>query len=262
MKRRYTANLKPVYRLNALYGMMAQDPVKQSILFEEGTLWLFREKEESMEELLTAHVHSAFLCYQWGVWVTAWARLRLQDGLREVENAGGWPIYCDTDSVKYIGDVDWDAYNRQRIKDSRRSGAHAKDPNGVSHYMGVYEQEKTALKFRSLGAKKYVTVYDDGKCHCTIAGVNKLKGGEELDRHGGIDAFKAGFTFIDAGGTESVYNDDTLPHVEEWNGHEFEIGPNILIKDSTYRVGITKDYADILTDPDFYVLLHRRFREE
>lgn len=248
-------------RLNSLYGMMAQDPVKQSILFEEGTLWLFREKEESMDDLLSDHVHGAFLCYQWGVWVTAWARLRLQEGFREVEKAGGWPIYGDTDSVKYIGDVDWTEYNRKREADSRRSGAFAKDPKGKTHYMGVYEQEDPAIKFRSLGAKKYVTVYEDGACHCTIAGVNKRKGGAELDRYGGIDAFQEGFVFRDAGGTESVYNDDVVPHMEEWQGHTFEMVPNILIKDSTYRVGITKEYADILSDPNFYVMMYRRFRQ-
>ena len=68
--------------LNSLYGMMAQDPVKQSILFEEGSDWLFRQKDEPIEDLLNSNSKRAFLCYQWGVWVTAWARYRLQEGLR------------------------------------------------------------------------------------------------------------------------------------------------------------------------------------
>ena len=127
--------------------------------------------------------------------------------------------------------------------------------------MGVFEQEGTALQFKTLGAKKYVTVYEDGKCHCTIAGVNKKLGGEELDRHGGITAFREGFTFVDAGGTESVYNDDVSPHMEEWNGHRFEMVPNILIRESTYTIGVTGDYRDILRDPDFYLMVNQRFRE-
>jgi hypothetical protein len=248
--------------LNSLYGMMAQDPVKQSILFEEGSDWLFRQKDEPIEDLLNANSKRAFLCYQWGVWVTAWGRFRLQEGLRVADGGHSWPIYCDTDSVKYIGDVDWSKYNQKRMADSLRSGAHATDPHGEEHYMGVYEQEHTANHFVSLGAKKYVTVYEDGKCRCTIAGVNKEKGGAELDKHGGITAFKSGFLFVDAGGTESVYNDDVVPHTEEWQGHRFEMVPNILIRDSTYRVGITQDYEDILSDPDYYLLCKHRFRDK
>ena len=38
--------------------------------------------------------------------------------------------------------------------------------------------------------------------------------------------------------------------------------PNILIRDSTYRVGITQDYEDILSDPDYYLLCKHRFRDK
>lgn len=248
--------------LNSLYGMMATDPCKQDIIFDDLAEGLFVQDMQPLEDLVEANAKKAFICYQWGVWVTAWARLRLQEGLKLASSGdNSWPVYCDTDSVKYIGDVDWSAYNKKRIADSKRSGAFAKDPKGTMHYMGVFEQEDTAKQFKTLGAKKYVTVYEDGECHCTIAGVNKKAGGEELDKHGGITAFREGFTFVDAGGTESVYNDDVLPHMEEWNGHTFEMVPNILIRESTYTIGVTGDYRDILRDPDFYLQLYHRFRE-
>ena len=261
-----TGHETPIYGkskalLNSLYGMMATDPCKQSIIFDELAEGLFVVDMQPLDDLLEANAKKAFICYQWGVWVTAWARYRLQEGLRLVATNNSWPVYCDTDSVKYIGDADFSTYNAQRIADSKRSGAFAKDPKGNMHYMGVFEQEGTALQFKTLGAKKYVTVYEDGKCHCTISGVNKKAGGEELDRHGGITAFREGFTFVDAGGTESVYNDDVPPHMEEWNGHRFEMVPNILIRESTYTIGVTGDYRDILRDPDFYLLVHNRFRE-
>ena len=35
------------------------------------------------------------------------------------------------------------AYNGLRIADSLESGAYAEDPNGIVHYMGVYESEGT-----------------------------------------------------------------------------------------------------------------------
>ena len=103
--------MKSKNKLNAIYGMMAQDPVKQSIDFIENE---FIKRKDNPEELLLTHNKKAFLCYQWGVWCTAWSRLRLEEGIRLVHDSEDGKntafIYSDTDSVKYIGDVDWTKY--------------------------------------------------------------------------------------------------------------------------------------------------------
>lgn len=228
--------------LNGIYGMMAQDPVKQDIIYHEGT-GEFTEDDAPPEGLLAEFSKHAFLAYQWGVWITARARLRLQEG---IDLCGHECVYVDTDSCKYLGEVDWTAYNRKRIRDSAQSGAYATDPHGKRHYMGVFEEEEPYTKFKTLGAKKYVFEHADGKLQVTIAGVNKKKGGAELSRRGGIEAFREGFIFIDAGGTESVYNDST-PYAERvLNGHKIEMSPNICIRPSTYTVSLTDEYRNLL----------------
>lgn len=244
--------------LNSLYGMMAQDPVKQTIDFLADDPQQFVERTDDIGELLDKHSKRAFLCYQWGVWITAWARLRLHEGL---DLAGHNAVYCDTDSVKYIGLVDWSAYNAKRQKDSKASGAHATDPHGTEHYMGVFEAEKPYSRFVTLGAKKYAYDYGDGKTHATISGVSKKWGGPELDAAGGLEAFKEGFIFSKAGGTESIYNDHPPMDHMVIDGHRLEIGPNIYIKPSTYTLGITADYERILANPMLFKEMKHRLTD-
>lgn len=228
-------------KLNSIYGMSAQDPVRQSIDYINGA---YLEGCEPVADLLDDHNRHAFLPYQWGVWTTAWARLRLEEG---IALAGQNFVYCDTDSVKYLGEVDWTAYNADRQADSERTDAYADDPKGERHYMGVYEQEATYRTFITLGAKKYAYTYEDGKAHVTVAGVNKRKGGLELDEHGGLEAFQNGFIFRKAGGGELLYND--MPDVTEYTsdkGNTYPITRNVTIRESTYELGMTAEYMKIL----------------
>ena len=233
--------MKSKNKLNSIYGMMAQNPVKQDIVYNNG-VWSTANDPEA--EILAESNRKAFLCYQWGVWCTAWARYRLQEGIKM---AGENFVYCDTDSVKYIGDIDWTAYNKQREKDSKVSGAFATDPKGITHYMGVYEDDGNYRQFKTLGAKKYAyKKYKDRRTYVTIAGVTKKEGGKELDRNGGLKAFSPGFTFYKAGGTEAIYNDDPEIKSIVRDGKQIDITPNIVIKDSTYTLGITAEYASLL----------------
>lgn len=230
--------MKSKNKLNSIYGMMAQNPAKETILFKDND---YVKDDIPLAERLKEANRRAFLAYQWGCWVTAWARYRLEEGIKL---AGDQFVYCDTDCVKYVGDIDWRAYNVQRIKDSTANGAYADDLSGERHYMGVYEQEKTDQRFKTLGAKKYA-FEQDGKTYITVAGVNKRLGGKELERFGGLDAFNEGFIFREAGGMESVYNDEPYGYVNI-DGHELYVGTNVLLRDSTYSLGITDEYRRIL----------------
>ena len=242
--------MKSKNKLNSLYGMCAQDPVKQSILFINNN---FQEQNEEESKLLLENNKKAFLAYQWGVWVTAWARYRLEEGIilahGDIENPDSPQfVYCDTDSVKYLGDIDLTVFNRQSILDSKRSGAYATDPAGITHYMGVYEKEHDMCEFRTMGAKKYVyRETPDDELICTIAGVSKSLGGKELESHGGITAFHEGFTFEQAGGLEAVYNDD-IDKVIDIDGHSLKITSNVVLRPSTYTLGLSADYKRLLTE--------------
>ena len=240
--------MKSKNKLNSIYGMMVQDPVKQSIMFKNG---VFEPGQEDPEKLLEESNKKKFLAYQWGIWVTAHVRRRLRYG---IQKAGIGFVYCDTDSVKYIGEIDWSEYNKEREAESVESGSFATDPHGITHYMGVYEDDGHYTKFATLGAKKYCYQFDDGITHCTIAGVNKKKGGKELDKHGGIEAFQENFVFVEAGGTESIYNDDADMTLQI-DGHALHITANVMIKESTYTLGITEEYRRILDDANIFLKL-------
>lgn len=249
--------VKAKNKLNSIYGMMAQDPVKQSIIYTQdgqpdqyGYLDYYPlDTSKSPEELLETHNRKAFLVYQWGCWVTAWARYRLREAIWSALEQGAEFLYCDTDSIKYYGTVDWSDYNRQRVEDSKRSGAYATDAKGKTHYMGVLEQEEDMLAFKSFGAKKYCYVHlhrsGEPELISTIAGVAKSAGAEELCRHGGLAAFEPGFVFREAGGLEAIYNDDTDMELDI-DGHKLRITANVTLKPSTYELGLAGEFERLL----------------
>ena len=230
------------------------DPVKHRQLFRQ--VGDFEEdRSESDETLLEKANKRSMLSYSVGCWCTAWARKELEEGIRLVhETPGADFIYADTDSVKYIGNVSWTDYNNRCIAECKISGAMAVDSAGITHYMGVFESEDDPdtgycyYEFKTLGAKKYAFTKKPGSgTSVTIAGVNKKKGGKELDKHGGLSAFHEGFLFVEAGGTQAVYNDAPGMDPVEIDGHLLPITANVAILPSTYRLGITGEYERIIT---------------
>lgn len=232
-------------KLNSLYGMCAQDPCKPYIRYEDGEYIVAEDDTETLLE--KDNKRRQLPCYQVGVWCTAWARWELETGLRLVfESENGRFIYTDTDSIKYTGEVDFTNYNNERIRNSRNHGAYAIDSKGKYHYMGVFEEEGTCQRFVTLGAKKYAYEDSNGDLHITVAGVMKKAGAKELAENGGIEAFRPNFIFREAGGIEAVYNDD--PEIKEYkiDGHTVPITPNVVLRESTYTLGITEEYEYLL----------------
>ena len=261
-------------KLNSCYGVCAENPVKMPQYYYNG-LWYeagAQERDElpdgmpddlkdklcvTEEQIYKKYCEKSWSLYQWGVWCTAWARYRLYQGVKMASKArpdmdadtdrDGDFIYCDTDSVKYTGHIDWTAYNAKRKAASEKSGAYAKDIKGNMHYMGVYEHDGEYKRFITLGAKKYATEDEDGELHCTISGVGKKKGAAEIKKRGGLEALVynptgALFTFVEAGGSELIYNDEKYYTTLHIDGHELEITRNIVIVDSTYTLGLTPEY--------------------
>ena len=232
-------------KLNSLYGMSCEDPARDLVEYVDRE---FIMKDISLKDQLEEHARTAFTSYAWGVWTTAWSRLRLADGIDVVTKNGSEPsnfIYSDTDSIKYIGDADFTEYNERVEDEAVRWGAAAADRNGEMHFMGVYEPEPEygdGTRFKTLGAKKYVMEDAAGFLHITIAGVNKKRGASEL---GSIDNFREGFIFRKAGGTESLFNDNV--HLDlRIEGHDLPIRDNVVIRNSTYTLGIAAEYRAIL----------------
>lgn len=241
--------------LNAQYGMMAQNPVKPNIIYTNNRKDIFKEDNSlDEEELLNKYYEHAFLVYQWGVFCTSHCRAHLQAG---IDACGNGFIYCDTDSCKYIGDVDFSKINEYYLKRSKKNGCYATDVHGKTHFMGVFESEKDMLSFKTMGAKKYAyTSLDknkktgklEEKLHITIAGVNKRIGAIELERSGGLDAMEANFKFNYAGGLEARYKD--FPDIHEWiteDGVPIRITRNVSLVENTKTLGITPEYRLLIT---------------
>lgn len=231
-------------KLNSVYGMTAQKPIHGKVIYDGVTFIELPVDKSELEKELHKAYKGAFLPYQWAVWTTAHVR----SSLKELQWAcGRQGVYCDTDCVKYVGDVDFRSINKELKRKAVAAKAKATDPKGKTHYMGVFEQEQEYAEFMTWGSKKYATTYKPGgKITTTIAGVNKKIGGLELQLWGGFDAFKPGFVFRLAGGADLVYND--APDVEplEIDGHRLEITKNVAIMDGEYTLGITAEYAKLL----------------
>ena len=244
-----SANLTYLYaksknRLNGIFGMCYTNPVHNIISINEDGEW-----KEDAPEIATAlkkywKSRNSFLVYAWGVWITAWARRHLED----LFNALGQDkvIYGDTDSGKAV-DVDIskiEELNAKIMALADKRGAYC-DYNGTRYYMGVYEHENKVpiAKFKTLGAKKYV--YEDEKgLHVTISGVNKKLGAKELKS---IDNFIPGFIFKEAGGLTLYYNDaEQGIHQITVDGCAMTTASNIGMVDSTYEIGITQEYAELI----------------
>ena len=233
--------------LNSIYGLQAQDPCKPDTVYNpdpgpKDDLFIIQEGD--IEAKLLKSRKQPYTGYQIGVWVCAWARWELQVA---IDAAGDQFLYADTDSVKFVGNLDLTEYNREKVRNSTASGAWADDPAGVRHYMGVFEDEGRYKRFITMGAKKYAYEDSSGKLHLTLAGVGKKEGAAELAAAGGLEAFKPGFIFQKAGGTEAIYNDRANVHLIQ-DGHELNIGPNVCLRPSTYKLGYADDYADLLKD--------------
>ena len=241
--------MKSKNRLNSVYGMSATDCCKDSLVYDMNS-HEFNFAGIDLSVLIERYHKNFVMAFQWGVWCTCHARARLQKLIDTVCEQNGFEsfCYCDTDSVKYTGrKVDFSEFNNERIAECKETKSFAKDRKGKIFYLGTAEEEADYKTFKTLGAKKYVYTDSKGELHITIAGVNKAKGAKELEEKGGIASFKEGFTFKKGGGTESVYGDN-ISKVIQIDGHELEITDFLMIRDSTYTIGITDEYKLLLRD--------------
>lgn len=196
-------------------------------------------------------------------------------------------MYCDTDSVYYIDgeNINFDSYNKEKIRNSKKNKACAEDVNKKVHYMGVFEIEHTQItEFKTLGAKKYGFI-ENGELSLTIAGVSKKFGSKELimsqcplynkktadivsycplyyntkNRKSVLELFsddlyedeltETGFVFKKAGGTEIVYNDKHTKYASftiNVDNQEIYVPTSAVIRESTYEISLDKDYSFLL----------------
>lgn len=240
---------------NSVYGMMVFDIGRPR--------WIYKDMEIVLDESVPEEEHYKKsikrnpLIYAWGVWVTAWSRWALQEGIDVV---GEYLGYTDTDSVYYQGEHDFTSLNEVLKKRAIKCGGYETDSKGVTHYVGCWEFDPPTDNFCTWGAKKYCTQTGDD-LKLTTAGVNKEKGAAELIKGGGIDAYQPGFTWLEAGGTRSVYKDFIIPpdspgfkalskYLDDFQlGHDCT---GVYITDTTYTLSLAPSFLKFLDSKDFY----------
>ena len=169
--------------INAVYGMCVTDPCRDEIIFDEE--WTTQKVDIDSMIALYNRNRNRVLYYPWGVWITAYARKNLFSGILEFKNDY---IYSDTDSIKVINIDNHKEYisnYNQQIKekvekclkfyDIPLEMAYPKTIKGVVKPIGVWDYEGIYTRFKTLGAKRYMTE-TDGEISITIAGVNKNAG--------------------------------------------------------------------------------------
>ena len=180
--------------LNSVYGMCVTDIVRDNISYKDD--WqLEKYTIEMMNEQIEKYNSSSnrFLYYPWGVWVTAYARKNLWNGILEI---GIDYVYSDTDSVKFLNYEKHKEYiNRYNLDVERKlkkmckfrqiefERLKPKTIKGVEKMIGVWDFEGTYTHFKTLGAKRYlVRSKKDEKLHLTVAGLSKQNGVEYMLR--------------------------------------------------------------------------------
>ena len=154
-------------RINGIYGLMATNPIRQGIEYMAEDRDFHFDEHTTEAELFARCKKSYWLPYQFGIWTTANARFELYRCARLASHGQerGFHdlVYCDTDSVKYIGDVDFSEYNKEKIRLSTESGAYAVDAKGKTHYMGALERDGFYVDFKSAGPKEFLTLIDNAQ---------------------------------------------------------------------------------------------------
>jgi hypothetical protein len=224
-------------RFNANFGMAVQNPVKPELIFKDGLI--IEDPDAGFEKALEEYHKKGWLPYQWGVWVTAYARAKLEAGLQAIPAEAF--LYCDTDSIKYIGNYDYvfDELNKRYLDEALS----AVDPEGKRHYLGIFEPDEQYKRFKTLGAKKYAYEDLNGELHITVSGVSKIAGAKELKR---LENFKEGFVFRHIDKLMTKYNDDPEPKRIRIQGHWIDITSNAALLPDTYTLGLSDDYEQLL----------------
>ena len=175
--------------VNAIYGMMVTDPVKETYTYATECEWIKVDEDIAggLEDTIDKFNKNLnrFLFYPWGVWVTSYARRNL---FRLIEECGEDYIYSDTDSNKimnYQDHVDFiNQYNAEIIdKIATVCNFYGIDPmearpqnrKGQECPLGVWDDDGTYKRFKTLGAKRYMYETTDGELKTTVAGVSKKK---------------------------------------------------------------------------------------
>jgi len=210
--------------LNSCYGMCVTDIVSdgEQCTYNKGWEHIDQDVAECVDQY--NNNPNRFLFYVWGIFVTAYARNNLFNGIKSI---GRDYVYCDTDSIKFLNMDAHKAYiedyNRNIIKKCTECLEHwgfdpamlaPKNQKGVEKQIGIWDYEGKYDHFKTNGCKRYLTEIG-GEFDLTCAGLPENRGVDELTRNGtNVDDVFARFNDdfkVDAENSDKLahfYNDD------------------------------------------------------
>ena len=251
--------------LNSLYGMTVTDIVRDDIYYDNHE-WLSEtpDLEESIDKYNNSRAR--FMFYPWGVWVTAYARVNLWTGIIAVSNDY---VYSDTDSIKMLhGERHKDyieKYNtmitKKLIKAMRFHNfpinrTKPKTIEGIPKPIGVWDYEGHYIRFKTLGAKRYLWLDSEKRMQMTVAGLSKKIGLKYLQfvedsRISVFDKFNNNM-FIPKGWTgkmlHTYIDEPTAEIVTDYQGNvtRFEELSSVYMEDAEYTLSIGVQYANYI----------------
>lgn len=251
--------------LNSCYGM-AVTAIVRNLVNYAGDKWLTEQSniDTSIEEY--NNDKNRFLFYCWGVWCTSYARRNLYSGILEMKNDY---IYSDTDSLK-IFNADKHAEYIKKYNDMITSKLEnmckyyglsydlikPKTIKGIEKPLGVWDFDGHYKYFKSLGAKRYMTLDDYNEYHLTVAGLNKNVAlpfivGTDDDVKTVFNKFNDGL-FVDASNTGKMthtYIDfETSGHLIDYQGNDAEYNElsSVHLETAEYSLSLTNAYINYL----------------
>lgn len=249
--------------LNSCYGMSVTSIIREII--EYGTDWIENDKlsdaEISNQLEKENEKRGRFLFYLWGVFVTAYARKNLWNGILAM---GSDYVYSDTDSVKILN-ADrhreyFEKYNYEIIEKLKRAlryhginenAINPKTIEGKEKPLGVWDYDGFYKRFKTLGAKRYLVETADGKYKMTVAGLSKKDALEYI-----ISKSKNPFDFFKNGMYIPPSNTGKLTHsyIDEYFSER--------VTDYLGNSGIVSEMSYIHLEPtDYHLSLSQAYRK-
>ena len=255
-------------KLNSSFGMCCTDICKMvnTIRKTQDDSWTWgddpdedsEKKAKRIEDYINKKINkynndkARFLSYEWGVFIVSYARANLFSAIYDI---GEDYIYADTDSVKILNYrkhsdyFEW--YNNKIYNKLVRACKHHKIPidyimpeniKGEKKLLGIWEFEhnKPFTRFKSLGAKRYMTEMD-GEISITVSGLNKEYASDYIGKYNTLGLY-SDIIDIFPQMQEEIQND--LKYLKQYVTDPFELFAEGLYVPKEYTGKMTHTYIE------------------
>lgn len=235
---------------NSIYGMSVQKLMQEEYTIDEYYQWHTKEKKYKQTD---KHIKRNFL---YGIYITAYARKNLITAI--LKNCPYTFVYCDTDSIKFVG-VD------KFIDTNKVLPPQFSSIKSLSK-LGRFDKDGDYYQFVTYGAKKYAyTEQAYGEIYLTVAGLPHYKAGDmQIEYHGtitdrleNISDFKPDLIFRNCKhGHKYITTEYTLDVNDDWEvnnvqriseptldylkEHKIDTRGGVVIYDVDYALDITR----------------------